>query len=185
MFAYIEEEPFPTVERLDNEYDSWPESVVLSDNSNSHIIRGHTKELGVVYEDKKQCSTDHTTEKHVLMQTTVQNMQQRITQIVQSTDKLFFIAYRAIHQERREWQLIQVDLDLSMKLHSACLSDGRFLCVFYIEHYNNEKLNLTEKRFWIEYHQIESTKTPGSKYHLIQPSPISSEIEKKGELNTI
>jgi hypothetical protein len=63
-----------------------------------------------------------------------------------------------------------------MKLHPQCLQDGKFLVQFYIQHYNDNSVNLTDQRYWLENHSRDNQKTPGSRYHLIPPTSVSPDI---------
>jgi hypothetical protein len=47
---------------------------------------------------------------------------------------------------------------------------------FLIQHFNDNSVNLTEKRYWLEYHSHHQQKTLGSQYHLIPPTSVSNEI---------
>jgi hypothetical protein len=69
-----------------------------------------------------------------------------------------------------------------MKLHPQCLQDGKFLEQFYIQHFNDESVNLTDKRHWLEYHAHENQKTLGVHYHLIPPTALSPDIARTRNL---
>jgi hypothetical protein len=70
-----------------------------------------------------------------------------------------------------------------MKLHPSCLQDGKFLVQFFIQHFNDDSVNLTEKRYWLEYHSHHNKKkTLGTQYHLILPSSISPDIAQTRNL---
>jgi hypothetical protein len=69
-----------------------------------------------------------------------------------------------------------------MKLHPSCLQDGKFLVQFHIQHFNDDSVNLTDQKFWLEYHSIANSKTLRSQYHLIPPSSVSSEVAKARNL---
>jgi hypothetical protein len=49
-------------------------------------------------------------------------------------------------------------------------------------HYNDESINLTDKRYWLEYHTQNNRKTLGTQYHLIPPTSISPEIAQARNL---
>lgn len=185
-FADVTMEPFPTVEELDAEYDSWPESGnpfqheedSFSGGQNSQTPAMATGNIRVDGSDQAialplQMSSESTGSR---------SFAQLIADIVKSEDKLFFVAHKLPNQSRREWKLVQLDFGLSMKLHPSCLQDGKFIVNFYIEHVNDASVNLTEKRFWLEYHYASNVKTIGSRFHLIQPSAVSGKIARDRNL---
>ena len=96
-----------------------------------------------------------------------------IQSIIQSNDKLFFIAYNCPNENRKEWKLVQLDFSQSMKKHSSCLQDGKFIVNFLIMHPKDTGVWFQHKRYWIEYHKIQSLKRLHKSYHLLQPSDIS------------
>jgi hypothetical protein len=53
------------------------------------------------------------------------------------------------------------------------LQDGRFLAEFYIEHYRDKKLDICNRRYWLEYHKSNSHKSLSVEYHILQPSQYS------------
>jgi hypothetical protein len=69
-----------------------------------------------------------------------------------------------------------------MKLHPQCLQDGKFLAQFYIQHYNDNFVNLNNKHYWLEYHSNPNQKTLVSQYHLIPPTSVSLDIAQTGNL---
>eukprot|EP00978_Attheya_sp_CCMP212_P035800 scaffold157897_cov33-Attheya_sp.AAC.1 len=102
--------------------------------------------------------------------------------IIKSKDKLFFITYSRPDKHRKEWKLVQLDFECSMKLYPNCLQDGKFIVNFYIQHHNGDKLHITDRRFWLEYHQAEHSKMLSLNYHIIQPSKVSVQIASSRSL---
>jgi hypothetical protein len=107
---------------------------------------------------------------------------QLVADIIKSDDKLFFISYSPPNQTRCEWRLVQIDFPSTMKLHPSCLQDGKFLVQFYIQHFIDSSVNLTDQRFWLEYHSTSNSKTLGSQYHLIPPTSLSPKVTKARNL---
>jgi hypothetical protein len=177
---------FPTVEELDADYDSWPESgnpfsTVLESSLSGQPPRGSGQATG----RKQQPDADHTGHLHSLhtaMRPASHNFAHVIKDIIKSQDRLFFIAHSHSNETRKEWKLIQVDFDTSMQLHPSCLQDGKFLVNFLILHKNDEQTNLQDKRYWLEYHAADSTKTLSSRYHLLAPSAVSAKVAKSRNL---
>jgi hypothetical protein len=64
-----------------------------------------------------------------------------------------------------------------MKLHPSYLQDGKFLIQFYIQHFNDNSVNLSDQQFWLEHHSTANVKTLGTQYHL-----MSSKITKARNL---
>jgi hypothetical protein len=61
----------------------------------------------------------------------------------------------------------------SLQQHPQYLQDGRFLAEFYIEHHRDKKLDICNRRYWLEYHKSNSHKTLSVEYHILQPSQYS------------
>ena len=113
--------PFPTVEELDNEIDFWPDSVNPF-HSNLPIS---------ISDDKVNPDQVNTLATSVIPQTSTSTS---IPALIQSHSKLYFISHKLPNNERKEWRLIQVNLDKSMRDRPQCLQDGNFYCHFYIQH---------------------------------------------------
>jgi hypothetical protein len=64
-----------------------------------------------------------------------------IKSIIDSQDKLFFIAHAIGTNNVREWRLVRVAFEDSMRLYSSCLQDGKFLVEFYIAHNADVRYN--------------------------------------------
>jgi hypothetical protein len=69
-----------------------------------------------------------------------------------------------------------------MRLHPSCLQDRKFLVQYYIQHFNDNAVNLVDKRYWLEYHSHKNRKTLGTQYHLIPPTSVSPEIARTRNL---
>ena len=76
--------------------------------------------------------------------------------LLQSRDRLFFIANCIPCTSVRKWQLVQVAYTDSIAMHPDCLTDGRFLVDFFILHPDDCRYNAVNQRYWMEYH-TEST----------------------------
>jgi hypothetical protein len=189
--AIIQETPttmesFPTVEEMDADYDSWPESGNPFTNDASQLRS----------QDRFQGATGTATsinidnlDQVVALQANAnshdaakRSFSQLIADIIKSEDKLFFIAYSRPDEQRKEWKLVQLDFERSMQLYPNCLQDGKFIVNFYIQHHNDDKLHITDRRFWLEYHQAEHSKTLSLNYHIIQPSEVSAQIASSRNL---
>ena len=99
-----------------------------------------------------------------------------IASIIRSDDKLFFIAWQPPNSATREWRLARVAFEDSVKLHPACLQDGRFLLEFYILHEADIRYNGINQRYWLQYHKQSDLVSPNisSSCHLIRPSSTST-----------
>ena len=116
------------------------------------------------------------------MQQNIVRIAELTTNLVKSTDRLFFVAYSQPSQARKECKLVQVDPKNSIRLNNACLQNGKFIIKFFIRHYNDDHVNLPEQRYWIEYHRSDDDIKLSHQYHLITPSPMSEEIASKKNL---
>jgi hypothetical protein len=102
-----------------------------------------------------------------------------IAELVASADRLFYIAYSQYRdQKRREWKLVSVDFEKSIRQYASCLQDGRFLVEFFIEHHRDSNLDICSRRYWLEYHRTNAHDTLSSDYHILQPSEYSPAIAK-------
>ena len=97
------------------------------------------------------------------------------TSIVQSSDRLFFVAWRQPCSDRREWHLVSINLESSMALNPRCLHDGRFLADFYIRHPHDSHQHPTNQRWWLEYHPASTpARLHHGDYHIIRPDKNAS-----------
>eukprot|EP00978_Attheya_sp_CCMP212_P042462 scaffold259032_cov47-Attheya_sp.AAC.1 len=148
-FAQIKEldkktvQAFPTVEEMDAEYDSWPESGNPFTNDASQLrVLDKFKEVTGIDPSINIDSIDHA----VVLQShansvpaKIQPLSQIIANIIKSDDKLFFIAYSKPNEKRKEWTLVQLDFERSMHLHPSCLQDAKFNFYFLIQHHNDNQ----------------------------------------------
>jgi hypothetical protein len=178
-------EVFPTVEQLDNEIDSWPESVNPFSASNSekttYNISGRATSTGptsIINAPTDLRGDDQQNAISTALSTPSINptFAQIIRSIISSDDKLLFIQYRS-HPDNQssEWKLVRINLSLSMDKHPQCLQDGKFIAEFYIVHPSDANSNLPDKRFWLEYHEARYNNI-STKYHLIRPSDLSENV---------
>ena len=186
---------FPTVAELDDEIDSWPESINPFTTTTVECTTHQDNSSTLRQSRSDKSSNDHTRNKP----SSADNISTQILQgeinphhprpfniliqsIIQSRDKLFFIAYNKPNEKRKEWKLVQLDFHQSLKKHSACLQDGKFIANFFIMHPKDTHIPFQHKRFWIEYHKILSLKQLHTSYHLINPSDVSSLRAEKEDL---
>ena len=183
---------FPSVSDMDNEIDSWPEL------SNPFTHTDASEELISTNpitspNRKKSVSNDYTNEnirtiqlaknKPILnMQLSIPPFGSLVQQIIQSKDKLFFIAYQLPNQNRKEWKIVQLDFNQSISKHANCLQDGKFIMNFLIQHPKDNNQPFTYKRYWLEYHKMLSLKQLHNQYHIIQPSDISHKMATNQDL---
>jgi hypothetical protein len=185
-YAEIIMEPFPTLHEMDAEYDSWPESgSPFNHEETAFHNRQHNKAPVPANGNTNLDSSDQA--QIPLLQllsrsAATRSFPQFVSDVIKSEDKLFFIPHSLPNQSRKEWKLVQIDFPTSMKLHPQCLQDGKFLIQFFIEHNNDQSVNLTDKRYWLEYHSSNKYKTLGTRYHLIPPTSVSPEIAKNRNL---
>ena len=104
---------FPTVEELDNEIDNWPDSV------NPFIPSDPTP----IQQNNTVPDQDSIPALPAITQTP---LSLSLPALIRSHSKLYFISHKQPNSERKEWKLIQVNLDLSMKNRPQCLQDGKF-----------------------------------------------------------
>lgn len=176
----VEMIPFPTVEELDNEYDSWPDSYNPFSPSVHHIMDKDTTDDTLVHPDQVN-KTDMTMQAFPTLDPS-NDLSSFIASIIQSSDKLLFISYKQNNETRREWKLVQIDFDTSISNRPTCLQDGIFFVIFYIEHPHDSSLHNADKRYWIEYHRQINHKSISENYNLIQPSETSVHTAKDKNL---
>jgi hypothetical protein len=151
---------FPALQHLDNEFDGWPES-------GNPFINRQTITPAI-----QRTSNDNNIP---VLPNLVRTKSTIIADLIRSEDKLFFIAYsQERSQRRKEWKLVRIDLKKSLQQHPSCLQDGQFLAEFFIEHI----LDISSRRYWLEYHSSNSQKTLFEDYHIIQPSQYSEATAK-------
>ena len=121
---------FPTVEELDDEIDSWPESINPFKSTDDNPCSDSDKVGANGHLEPN--SIDHTVNFPIQAAITHRSIDILVNEMIKSENKLYFISYCIPNATRREWKLIQINLDLSMKKHSTCLQDGIFLAEFYV-----------------------------------------------------
>ncbi len=95
--------------------------------------------------------------------------------IINSADKLFFIAHKLGTSSIREWRLIRVAFSSTMLLYPSALQDGRFLVEFYVAHPNDVRFNAINQRFWLQYRNHAAPTFGSIDAHLITPSDTSED----------
>ena len=83
---------------------------------------------------------------------------------------LFFINYTANGLTRKEWRLIKVELNESLKLNPKSLANARLLVTFLIPHPDDAAYSAPNQRFWTQYHTDDGRYNFSNKYHLICPT---------------
>jgi hypothetical protein len=111
---------FPTHQELDNEFDAWPKS-------GNPFIQDSTSQ-------SVQIPSEIINDDIVTLTSPIRTKSSIIADLVGSEDKLFFIAYSQQRQQtHKEWKLVRVNFEQSLKEHPHCWQDGRFLVEFYIK----------------------------------------------------
>jgi hypothetical protein len=102
------------------------------------------------------------------------------SKIVTSKDRLFFISQEMPLSGRREWQLVWVNLEDSMALHSPCLTIGRYLVEFYLFHSIEVCFNANNLHLWLQYHCTTDIRALVQvRTHLINPSDLLEQLAKE------
>ena len=98
-----------------------------------------------------------------------------ISLLTGSRDRLFFVAFNLPGSEVKEWKLVRIAYDATMKVHPNCVVDGTFLVDFYILHPDDRTYNAPNQRYWLEYHEKDQVQRSNhsSAYHLIKPGAES------------
>jgi hypothetical protein len=98
-----------------------------------------------------------------------------VTNIINSSDKLFFVSHLLGNPSARKWRLVRVAFANSTAFLLSCLQDGHFLVYFYTLHYSDVRYNATNQQYWLQYHMLSDITTPTSSTssHLIRPSNTS------------
>ena len=104
--------------------------------------------------------------------------------IVRSRSRLFFISWKQPHLVRREWHLVQVQLDSSISLNPTCLESGKYLVNFFICHPRDKGQHPRNQRWWLEYHASSSVaRLHQGDYHLLRPDDHSMAYAKANSLH--
>jgi hypothetical protein len=180
---------FPTVETLDNEIDSWPESINPfkqssgDDEHQSDINTGASHTSAINTPTDYRSDQQHPSALLSPLSSIKPSFAHLLRSIISSQHKLFFIKYKSQSDNARiEWKLITINMEASMSKHPQCLQDGHFIADFFIQHPYDNNLDLPNRRFWLEYHKASSQKLISHKYHIIQPSDMSARIAKQRQL---
>ncbi len=171
---------FPTVEELDFEYES---SQITQDDVSSSSP-SHTQEN---QQDSNRYSTNSDKtwpgETNIVLishpnsqSVSSSDLGTALRSLLNSKDKLYFIAYHWPNCTRREWKLVQINFIESTRKNPECFQNGRFLADFYICHPNDINFASPEQRYWLEYHKIIKQKQLHRGYHLIKPSFASQQM---------
>jgi hypothetical protein len=106
--------------------------------------------------------------------------------VINSADKLFFVAHRVggINDDVREWRLVRVALAATTSSYPSCLDDGRYIVEYFISHPADFRYNATNQRFWLQYHLPTELLGPCSSCntHLIRPSDTSEAYASRHKL---
>ena len=105
--------------------------------------------------------------KQIRSQTTTENL---LSKIIQSEDKLFFIANHNHYDNRKEWRLVQVDLHNTMKERPNSINDNLFKVNYYIVHPKDTQYHPVNQRLWKQYVQREGKYVRHDKTHLVRPT---------------
>jgi hypothetical protein len=97
-----------------------------------------------------------------------------ITRVIQSADKLFFIAHRDPHTSYREWKLVQIDLLRTLNINPIALQNGNFLVRYLICHPDDRNFSAPNQRHWTEYHKSTGQYVVNTNFHLVRPSSHSA-----------
>ena len=92
-----------------------------------------------------------------------------ISKIIQSDDRLFFIAYTDPHTSYREWKLVRINFIKSLSTNPNAIQDGKFLAEYLIQHPDDAQFSAPNQRFWTEYHKTQGRFVVNHDYHLIKP----------------
>ena len=171
----VEEFHWPTLHELNEELNPFPWQVGEREQVE---LRGDTIEShAVMYTGPPPAPPAPTSP-------TIPSIASLAARIIQSTDKLFFIAHRLPNTTVAEWRLVRVAFQDSVDLHPSCLQDGKFLVEFYIAHTSDVRYNGINQRYWLQYHPTEGIIAPSSSTdtHLIRPSDTSELYAKRHKL---
>ena len=92
------------------------------------------------------------------------------------SDNLFFIQYTLENTMRRQWYLIQVDMQSTREVNVDFATNGEYWCVFLSRHPHDEKKSDTLCRWWPDWymysHCLKSNDIIYGDRILIRPSTI-------------
>ena len=116
-FATIENDVFPTVQEMDNEFDQWQGQ---SSNPFTYFEKqSHSGDKTIAAHLSGTDHSTHTNSAQPLPQTTPFAI--HIRNMISSTDKLMFLSISSKTSERREWYLVHVNMPLSLHHHPQCM----------------------------------------------------------------
>ena len=99
---------------------------------------------------------------------TSKSLTKLLANLIKSEDKILFINHE--HNNRREWNLIQVDLQQTLEKNPDVVSNGKFLVEYFVSHPHDSNYSSINQRFWREYHNRLGVYQLHEKFNLIQPS---------------
>lgn len=167
---------WPTLSELNDELDPFPWS---NNRERRHYLSGDSIETSTV-----MYNGPPPTAPPPYVPPTIPALSMLVSSIIQSQDKLFFVANSIGTDDAREWRLVRVAFEDSMKLYPACLQDGKFLVDFYIPHTSDTRFNAINQRYWLQYHGLGDITTPSNATdtHLIRPSDTSEAYASRHKL---
>ena len=95
--------------------------------------------------------------------------------MILSEDRLFFISIPIGTNDVREWRLVQLDFESSVRFSPSCMQTGKFLFEFYIGHPADWRFNAINQRFWLQHFKESDLLHPDQSHdtHLVKPSSSS------------
>ena len=166
---------WPTVSKLNNEISPFP---WIDDDKCSRVLSGDDIAIApILYTGPPPSLVSYRPPEIPPLSTLVAN-------IINSSDKLFFVSHSLGNPSARERRLVCVAFSDSTSLSPSCLQDGCFLVNFYTLHYSDIRYNATNQRYWLQYHRLHDVWTPtsSSSTHLICPSDTSEAQANRNKL---
>ena len=150
---------FPTVAELNDELIEW---------------RNGEKEALLEYDTSVETITSFAA-KPTLHTRIIPSLTELNALLTRSQDRLFFLSLPLPSSTMSEWHLVRVAFEATLSTHPDCLRDGRFLVDFYILHPDDKSFNAPNQRYWLEYHEANTTVRADhtTSYHLIRPTSDS------------
>ena len=115
--------PFPSISDLEKEYYDSIASSREEIVDNEETIDSNNEIARTIQPLMNPLSNEASTDLSVLL-----------PKIINSDDKLFFIAHKFTGQDRNEWKIVRVDLKTTMELNPNVIKDGKFLVQILIQH---------------------------------------------------
>ena len=120
---------------------------------------------------------------HIMDNPTIPTIAAFNAAMILSTDRLFFISTPMGTNGVREWRLIQLDNESSVRSSPYCIETGKFLCDFYISHPSDWRFNAINQRFWLQHFKADLLNPDQAhESHLIKPSSTSRAYAIKNHL---